>query len=65
MNMTKVRSKAKSLGLKTGKMKKEELIQTIQKAEGNAPCYKPSPKDCDQVACCWRADCIPDKKKKK
>ncbi|MBE0574259.1 MAG: SAP domain-containing protein, partial [Desulfuromonadales bacterium] len=39
MNMTEVKAVAKDLGVMPGKMKKEDLIRTIQLAEGNPQCF--------------------------
>ena len=57
MKMQEVRVKAKELGLKTGGMKKVDLIRAIQTEEGNVPCFKTEVNDCDQMDCCWRGDC--------
>jgi hypothetical protein len=57
MKMQEVREKAKTLGLKTGGMKKIDLILAIQSKEGNTPCFKTEVNDCDQTDCCWRSDC--------
>jgi len=58
MQMEKVREKAKKLGLKTAKMKKQELIRAIQSAEGNFPCFGTAEGHCDQSGCCWIEDCV-------
>lgn len=58
MKMPEVRSKAQQLGIKPGKMNKTELIRTIQMQEGNSPCFGTAMSQCDQAACCWRADCL-------
>jgi len=52
--------KAKGLGIKdTWKYTKKELIKQIQRSEGNFPCYgTPTNHGCDQMACCWREDCL-------
>ena len=39
-------------------MKKAELIQAIQKAENNIPCFGTANGDCDQDKCLWRSDCL-------
>lgn len=56
--ITEIKKKAKEMGISSGKMKKENLIQAIQKAEGNNPCFKTSSGVCDQKACLWREDCL-------
>jgi hypothetical protein len=61
MKMQEVREKAKKLGLKTGGMKKVDLIRAIQEEEGNTPCFKTGIESCDQTDCCWRSDCLPEK----
>jgi len=59
MNMTQIKEKAKKLGIKTGKLKKAELIRAIQIHEGNSPCYQTDQILCNQESCCWRDDCLP------
>ena len=61
MTMSQIKVKAKSLGISPGKMKKVELIHTIQMAEGCNPCYGRSNGECPWVECCWRADCFKTK----
>lgn len=58
MKMTEVREIAKSLDIKTGKMKKTDLIRAIQTKEGNFPCFQTATDYCDQIDCCWRKDCL-------
>lgn len=58
MNMNQVKSKAKEMGIKIGKMKKGELIRSIQTQEGNFPCFESASSYCDQEYCSWRKDCI-------
>ena len=53
-----IREIAKKMGIKVGKMNKTELIRTVQKAEGNIPCYATRGHECDQINCLWREDCI-------
>jgi hypothetical protein len=59
MKMAEIRKKAQNLGLNSGKMKKADLIRSIQTKEGNDPCYKVKNGSCDQYECCWRDDCKP------
>ncbi len=61
MRMSEVRAKAKALGIDPGKMKKGELVCTIQKAEGFAACFGSGKQDCPYTDCCFRSDCIEDK----
>jgi hypothetical protein len=56
--MTEIKKKAKEMGISGSKMKKEDLIQAIQKAEGNSPCFKTASDTCDQSNCLWREDCL-------
>lgn len=58
MNMQLVREKAKLLDLRPGKMKKANLIHTIQSKEGNPTCFGTAKDFCDQIECCWRKDCL-------
>jgi hypothetical protein len=59
MNMKEVKEVAKKIGIQSGKMKKVDLIRSIQLAEGNSPCYQTGIlNSCDQVNCCWRSDCM-------
>ncbi len=59
MKMTDIQNKAKSLGIKPGKMKKVELIRTIQSQEGNFSCFQTNNDgQCSQESCCWRDDCL-------
>jgi hypothetical protein len=58
MNMTEVRKKAKALGIIPGKMKKAELIHSIQTAEGCTPCFGKSDGQCEYTDCCFMQDCL-------
>lgn len=58
MTLAQIKTKAKGLGVKPGKMKKTELIHAIQLAEGNFDCFGKAEGDCDQLACCFRDDCL-------
>lgn len=58
MRMDEVREKAKELGIKTARMKKEDLIRAVQAAEGNFPCFGTAAEACDQSGCCWLDDCL-------
>lgn len=59
MTVKDVRAKAKEMGIQLGnKMKKADMIRTIQIAEGNNPCFQTGVTSCDQVNCCWRSDCM-------
>ena len=58
MKMVDVQKMAKGMGMKPGKMRKAELIKTIQEKEGNFVCYQTTQGNCDQTDCCWRDDCL-------
>jgi hypothetical protein len=58
MNMLQVKAIAKERDVKPGNLKKVELVQTIQSAEGNIPCFSTGKAaDCGQLSCLWREDC--------
>ena len=54
MNMTRIKEKAKQLGIQVGKMRKVDLIRSIQSKEGNFPCFETAKDYFDQLACAWR-----------
>jgi hypothetical protein len=58
MKVVEIKKKAKDLGITCGKMKKTELIHSIQKAEGNNPCYGSSGGQCSYSGCCFIEDCL-------
>jgi len=59
IKMSELRQQAKAMELKIPfKITKAELIQTIQRAEGNFPCFGTASDNCDQTACRWRVDCL-------
>jgi len=58
MNMQEVRERAKKFDIKTGGMKKADLIRIIQTEEGNTPCFQNGVEECDQTDCCWMDDCL-------
>lgn len=58
MNMQEVKAIALKQGVKSGSMRKAELIQSIQAAEGNDQCFGIGKKECcGQDECLWKADC--------
>lgn len=64
MNMQEIRVIAKDYGIKTSRMSKEKLIQTIQASEGNFDCFASAiDGECDQQQCLWRDDCFSVAKK--
>jgi len=59
MRISEIERKARSLGIKdTWKYSKKDLIKNIQRAEGNPDCFGTATNFCDQLACCWRSDCL-------
>ncbi len=58
MKMPDIKKKAKALGINSMKMKKSDLILSIQKAEGNTVCFGTGTPACPYTNCCWREDCI-------
>ena len=59
MLMQEIRDIAKDYGIKTSRMKKEDLIREIQRTEGNFDCFASAASgECDQIACMWRDDCF-------
>ena len=64
MTVTEIRKIARNLGVKTSKLRKDELILAIQTEEQNFPCFGTAiDGDCDQVECIWRKDCFVAAKK--
>ena len=59
MNISEVKKKAKEMDISTYRMKKQEMIQAIQQAEKNIPCFGTERVDyCYEEACLWRNDCV-------
>ena len=58
MGMPEIKIKAKELGIIPGKMKKEELIHTIQVTEGYSACFGRSDGQCGNIDCCFIKDCL-------
>lgn len=59
MKIQEIKKMATAIGIKAGKMKKNELIWAIQSKEGNSPCFQQDSSDsCLQMDCCWRDDCM-------
>ena len=61
MKMADVRTKAKEMDVKSGRMKKVDLIHEIQTTEGNFPCFGTAADFCDRDDCCWKEDCLPNR----
>ncbi len=59
LSMKEIKNKARGLGLNPENMQKMELIHSIQRAEGNAPCFgKSNNGRCLYTDCCFRKDCF-------
>jgi len=59
MRLSEIEKKARSAGITdTWKFSKKDLIKTIQRSEGNFDCFGSARGSCNQVACCWRPDCV-------
>jgi hypothetical protein len=58
MGMPEIKIKAKALGIIPAKMKKTDLIHTIQVAEGCMPCFGKSGGQCSYIDCCFMKDCL-------
>ena len=64
MKMQEIRELAKNYEIKTARMSKSKLIQTLQLAEGNFNCFASAvDNECDQLSCTWREDCFAAAKK--
>ena len=58
MRLSDVEKKARQLGVpETWKLSKKELIQEIQRLEGNNVCFSSGIRNCPQKACLWRPSC--------
>jgi hypothetical protein len=59
MILKQVKDIAKQKSIKTVNMKKEDIIRTIQRDEGNVDCFGTAMSGfCDQYNCLWRTDCL-------
>lgn len=59
MKLDQIKEIAKQHDIKTGKLKKAELVRAIQTAEGNEVCFETGrAAECGQNDCLWRADCV-------
>lgn len=59
MKLEEVRSLAKSMGVSPGRLRKRDLIKSIQIREGNFDCFATARNaECDQHHCLWRDDCF-------
>lgn len=59
MKIQQIRDIARDRGLNPGRLGKGDLIQAIQRAEGNFDCFATAYDGvCDQYQCLWREDCF-------
>jgi hypothetical protein len=58
MKMDEIKEIARQRGINLAKMKKTDLIRTIQLYEGNHQCFNTGGQDnCGQESCLWQEDC--------
>ncbi len=59
MTLKEVKEMAGKYNIKVNKMKKDEIVRAIQRAEGNFDCFGTAISgDCSQEDCLWRKDCL-------
>ena len=59
MNFNDIRTMAKGMNINTARMKKTDVIRSIQRAEHNIDCYAtPRVEQCGEDTCLWRKDCV-------
>jgi len=59
MRFQEIQKMAKGIGINTYKMKKTDIIRTIQRKENNIDCYGTDRVDhCEEERCFWRSDCL-------
>ena len=64
MQMQEIRVIAKDSGIKTSRLSKIQLVQEIQRHEGNFTCFGSAMTgECDQMGCLWRQDCFAEARK--
>lgn len=58
IKLEEIKTIAQLHSIKTGKLKKAELVRVIQKAERNEQCFETGTSAiCGQVGCSWRGIC--------
>lgn len=58
MKLDEIKEIAKRHGISPGRMKKAELVRTIQQLEKNDPCFDTgNSSTCKQDTCLWKEDC--------
>lgn len=64
MKVQEIKDMAVKMGIKPGRMKKLDLVRTIQRHEGNNDCFGASRiGHCNEMICLWRADCVIEAKR--
>jgi hypothetical protein len=59
MRFQNIQKTAKSMNINTYRMKKGDIIQAIQRAENNIPCFGTERvNSCQEEQCSWRKDCM-------
>ena len=59
MKFQEIQKMAKGMGIKAHRMKKVDLIRTIQRQEDNIDCYATvRVEHCQEPTCLWRSDCV-------
>ena len=59
MTIREIRKRAKSVGVSLQTENKADLIRAVQAAENNPQCFHTGRQRCDETACCWLEDCVP------
>ena len=50
---------ARTKKIRVGNMRKENIIRSIQRSEGNDDCFAtPMASRCERKTCLWREDCL-------
>jgi hypothetical protein len=59
MNFNEIRKMAKAMGVKTYRLKKPDMIRSIQREENNIQCFGTKRvESCCEHLCLWRNDCV-------
>jgi hypothetical protein len=59
MRLEEIRGIAKKMGIAAYRIKKTDLVRTIQREEHNIECYGTKRVDvCQEPSCLWRSDCL-------
>ncbi|MBU0500567.1 MAG: SAP domain-containing protein [Gammaproteobacteria bacterium] len=59
MKVQEIKDIALGMGLKPGRMKKLDLVRSIQRHEGHNDCFGTNRvAHCNEMTCLWRADCL-------